>query len=112
MRKTEKLKKNYEFRFILTKGKYYSGKYIEAFAIKNNLKINKIGIAIGRKQAKAVKRNYYKRLIREAYRLNEDKIDVGNSIVFLVKKKVNVDEINFINIQNDLLLILQKIGQV
>lgn len=42
MKNTEKLKKNYEFRFVLRKGKYYSGKYIEAFAVKNNLKINKL----------------------------------------------------------------------
>ncbi len=42
MRYSVMLKKNYEFRLVLTKGKYYSGKYIEAFAIKNNLEINKI----------------------------------------------------------------------
>ncbi|MCI8620470.1 MAG: hypothetical protein HFJ50_01235 [Clostridia bacterium] len=42
MKSTEKLKKNYEFRFVLGKGKYYSGNYIEAFSVKNNLKINKL----------------------------------------------------------------------
>ena len=112
MKKTENIKKNYEFRIILTKGKYCSGKYIEAFFIKNNLNINKIGIAIGKSQGNAVKRNYFKRLIREAYRLNEEKIEIGNSIVFLVKKKINRDEINFQNVQNDIIDILQKIGQV
>jgi len=42
MKNTEMLKKNYEFRLVLNRGKYYSGEYIEAFAIKNKLKINKI----------------------------------------------------------------------
>jgi len=42
MKNTEKLKKNYEFRFVLTKGKYYSGTVLEAFVIKNNLNINKL----------------------------------------------------------------------
>ena len=42
MKQSEMLKKNYEFKFVLTKGKYYSGKVIEAFAVKNNLKINKL----------------------------------------------------------------------
>ena len=42
MKNTKKLKKNYEFRFVLKKGKYYSGKFLEAFAIKNNLNINKL----------------------------------------------------------------------
>ena len=112
MKKTKNLKKNYEFKIVLTKGKYCSGKYIEAFFVKNNLKINKIGIAMGKSHGNAVKRNYFKRLIREAYRLNEEKIEIGNSIVFLVKKKVNNDEINFQNVQNDIIGILQKIGQV
>ena len=112
MKKTENLKKNYEFKIVLTKGKYCSGKYIEAFFIKNNLKINKIGIAIGKSQGDAVRRNYFKRLIREAYRLNEEKVEKGNSIVFLVKKKINKDEINFHNVQNDIIEISQKIGQV
>lgn len=110
MKKTELLKKNYEFRKILNKGKFYSGQYIEVFIIKNNTDKNYIGIAIGVKIAKAVKRNYIKRLIRENYRLLEDKIRTGNSIVFLWKKKVNIEEANFINIKNDMFYIFKKAG--
>lgn len=112
MKKTETLKKNYEFKYVLTKGKYYSGKYIEAFSIKNNLNLNKIGIAISKKNGKAVTRNYLKRLIREGYRLNEEKLEVGNSMVFLVKKKTNIDEISFDKVEKDIINILKKIGQV
>ena len=38
MKNTIMLKKNYEFKNVLTKGKYFSGKYIEAFLLKNNRK--------------------------------------------------------------------------
>ena len=31
MDKTLKLKKNYEFKIVLTKGNYYSGKYLDVF---------------------------------------------------------------------------------
>ena len=106
------LKKNYEFKFVLTKGKYYSGKYIEAFCIKNNLSKNKIGIAISKKQAKAVKRNYLKRLIKESYRISEKNVEVGKSIVFLVKKRANIDEISFKKVKEDVEKILAEIGQV
>ena len=69
MKKTKMLKKNYEFKNILKKGNYYSGKRIEAFIKKNNSKdINFLGIAISVKVAKAVKRNKIKRLIRENYK--------------------------------------------
>ena len=36
MKKTRMLKKNYEFKNVLTKGKYYGGKQIEIFVLKNN----------------------------------------------------------------------------
>ena len=35
MKKTKMLKKNYEFKNIISKGKYYSGKNIEKNIIKN-----------------------------------------------------------------------------
>lgn len=75
MKKTIMLKKNYEFKKIFAKGKYFSGKYIEAF-IKPNKMDEKVflGIAVGVKIAKAVKRNHIKRLIRESYYIYEPKI--------------------------------------
>ena len=75
MKKTKMLKKNYEFRNILSRGKYYSGKYIEVFLKKNNKNINYLGIAIGVKIAKATKRNKIKRLIRENYKNLEEKVN-------------------------------------
>lgn len=109
MKKTKMLKKNYEFKNVLTKGKYYSGDYIEAFIKKNNHKeINLLGIAISVKIAKATKRNHIKRLIRENYKKSENYIKKGNSIVFLWKKKKDIKLANFENIEKDMNKILKK----
>ena len=109
MKKTKMLKKNYEFKKVLTKGKYYSGKQIEAFINKNNVKNqNFLGIAIGVKIAKAVKWNRIKRLIRENYKEYENKIKTSNSIIFLWKKKVPAEEANFEKIKEDMKNIFQK----
>ena len=108
MQNTEMLKKNYEFRKVLTKGKYYSGDYIEIFVIKNNTNINKIGIAIGVKLGKAYQRNYVKRLIRENYRKMEKQINTGYSIVFLWKKKKSLFEANYNEIEKDFKNIFNK----
>lgn len=110
MKKTETLKKNYEFRRVLTKGKYYTGKYIEVFIIKNNKKINRIGIAVSVKIANAVGRNRIKRQIRENYRLLENNINIGYDFVILWKKNLPIKEATFYNVKNDMNKIFEKIG--
>lgn len=113
MKKTLKLKKNYEFKKVLTKGNYYSGKYLDVFVRKqNDTSINFIGIAIGVKIAKAVKRNKIKRLISENYRLMEDHVKTGYSIVFLWKKKVDIKNATFSNIKNDMENVFERIGML
>ena len=108
MKKTKMLKKNYEFRNVLTKGKYYSGKNIEAFIKDNNKNCNFLGLAISVKTAKAVRRNKIKRLIRENYKILEPQIKNGKSIVFLWKKKADVKNATFDNIKSDMNIIFEK----
>ena len=109
MKKTKMLKKNYEFKNVLSKGKYYSGRYIEAFIKLNGLqKLNLLGIAISVKTAKAVKRNRIKRLIRENYKDLENRIKIGNSVVFLWKKKADIKNATYKNIKQDMELIFDK----
>ena len=55
MLNTDTLKKNYEFKNVLTKGKYYNGNYIDIYIKKNNKNFNYIGIAVSVKVGKAVK---------------------------------------------------------
>ena len=68
------LKKNYEFKNVLNTGKYYKGKQIEIFYLKKNISKNLLGIAISKKVGSSVDRNKIKRLIRENYRLLENRI--------------------------------------
>ena len=108
MKKTKMLKKNYEFKNVLSKGKYYSGKNIEAFIKDNNKNYNFLGLAISVKTGKAVKRNKIKRLIRENYKILEPQIKNGKSIVFLWKKKVDIKNATFENIKSDMNNIFDK----
>ena len=108
MKKTKMLKKNYEFKKVLSKGKYYSGKNLEAFIKDNNKNCNFLGLAISVKTAKAVRRNKIKRLIRESYKILEPEIKDGQSIVFLWKKKANIENATFDNIKQDMNIIFDK----
>lgn len=114
MKKTEKIKKNYEFRAILNKGKYLSGKNIECFYITNKEKREKnlIGIAISSKIAKANKRNRAKRLIREAYKNTEDFLKTGKSFVFLWKKNKEIEKAIYEDIQKDIIKIMKEMKNI
>ncbi len=109
MKNTQMLKKNYEFRNVLSRGKYFSGKNIEMFLRNNNCQNkNLLGIAISVKIAKAVRRNHIKRLTREAYRNIENKLETGYSFVFLWKKKVDIKNATYDNILEDMEHIFKK----
>ena len=95
MKKTTMLKKNYEFKAVLTKGKCFKEKEIEIFILKNNKKRNFLGIAISTKSGKAFQRNRAKRIIRECYTKLEENITDGNSIVVLMNRNYSIENITF-----------------
>lgn len=109
MKKTKMLKKNYEFKNVLAKGTYFSGRCIEVFVKENKMSdLNYLGIAISVKLTNAVNRNYIKRLIRESYKNIENDVKTGYSIVFLWKKKVEISKANYQNINSDIKYIFNK----
>ena len=108
MKKINTLKKNYEFRFVLSKGQYYHAKCLTIYIKKNKINKNIIGIAINTKMGKAVRRNAVKRLIRENYRLMKDNIEPGNSIVFLWNKNIELEKADFYEIKKEMNEIFEK----
>ena len=108
MKKTEMLKKNYEFKNVLSKGKFYRGKEIEIFITKNNKNRNFLGIAIGTKNGKAFQRNRAKRIIRESFSKLEGQLVDGYNIVVLMNKKFLIEDINFFEILDDMKKIFFK----
>lgn len=108
MKNTEMLKKNYEFKNVLSKGKFSIAKKLQIVILKNNKNINYLGIAISTKNGKAFQRNKIKRLIRECYRLFEDKLYKGFSIVILIKKNIDIESIKYIDVFNDIEYVFNK----
>jgi len=95
MKKTTMLKKNYEFKTVLTKGKCFKKEKIEIFVNKNNKKTNFLGIAISSKNGKAFQRNRAKRIIRECYTALENQLIEGNSIVILMNKNSCIESLTY-----------------
>ena len=108
MKKTTMLKKNYEFKAVLTKGKFFKEKEIEIFILKNNRKRNFLGIAIGTKNGKAFQRNRAKRIIRECYTKLENQLEEGNSIVILMNKKCCIENITYAEVLKEMQKIFEN----
>ena len=102
------LKKNYEFKAVLSKGKFFVGKEIEIFILKSNKKRNLLGIAIGTKNGKAFQRNKAKRIIRECYTRLESQLIDGNSIVILMNKNFCIDNMKFSEVFEEMKNIFEK----
>ena len=102
MKQTVMLKKNYEFKIVLTKGRFYIGKQLKIVILKNGKNFKTLGIAVSTKNGKAFQRNKAKRLIREAYKNLEEKIINGYSIVVLLKKDIDINYMKYIDIINEM----------
>jgi ribonuclease P protein component len=87
MKKTVPIKKNYEFARLYRRGRFAAGKFMTIYVLENKSGINRIGLSVNRKFGKSVKRNRIKRLIRENYRLYEDRLKDGFDFVFAIRKQ-------------------------
>lgn len=107
---TLSLKKSNEFQHVLQKGKWYNGKLVSIYILSNNKNRNFLGVAVGKKAGKAVRRNRIKRVIREAYRVYETSISTGNNIVIIWKTKNLYEKLNFCVIKEDIYMCFSKAG--
>ncbi len=108
MKRTEIIKKNYEFKYFFNKGNYIPGKLLEIFVFQNKYKKNRLGIVVSKKVGGSVVRNRIKRFIRAAYTEIEDYIDGSNNILIIWKKRVSADKANFFDVREDLEKMLKK----
>jgi len=79
--KTRRLVKNEQFRAVIALRKRASDGRLIIYAAPNGLDFARIGISIGRSAGSAVFRNRFKRLVREAFRINKESIHVGRDYV-------------------------------
>lgn len=86
LKKTNILRKNSQFQQVYHRGKSYSNRYMALYVFPQQLPGNRVGFAAGKRLGNAVMRNRIKRLLREAYRLQQSKIKEGAQLLLMGRK--------------------------
>ena len=76
MQRSESLKKNHDFQKVYKNGTSKGNRYLVMYVLKNQYMKNRLGISVSKKVGNSVVRHRLTRLIRESYRLNEEKFDI------------------------------------
>jgi ribonuclease P protein component len=85
MKFSESLKKNKDFQNVYRKGKSQANKYLVMYLWRNDSEKNRLGISVSKKVGNSVVRHRVTRLIRESYRLNEDRFQRGYDFVVIAR---------------------------
>lgn len=98
---TESLKKRNDFQIVYKNGKSFANRYLVMYKKKNGTDRNRLGISVSKKVGNSVVRHRVTRLIRESYRLNEEKFEQGYDLI--VVARVNTKEISYFDMESALL---------
>lgn len=87
LKNTQPIKLNRDFRRLYAKGKSAAGGFVVVYASRNKRGVNRVGFTVSKSLGNAVMRNRTKRLMRESYRLIEDKLDIGYDMIIVARNR-------------------------
>ena len=103
---SDSMKKTSEFRNCYENGKSYADKFIVVYVWENGSSINKLGISCSKKIGNSIVRHRFSRLVREAYRLQENVFNSGLDIVVVARACAR--EASFFDVQDSLIRLAGK----
>ncbi|MFQ5963277.1 MAG: ribonuclease P protein component [Candidatus Scalinduaceae bacterium] len=77
------MRKKKEFQKVFDEGKIFINDQIKVYASLNHSSISRLGFVVGKKFGNAPKRNRFKRIFREAYRLNKNLLEKGVDLIII-----------------------------
>ena len=110
MKNTQPIKLNRDFRRLYARGNSVAGGYVVVYAKATNRRFNRAGFTVGKAFGNAVKRNRIKRLMRESYRLVEDRLLVGYDMIIVARNRAAGQ--SYERISKDMRFVLHTLGVI
>lgn len=82
------LRKNKNFQAVYRAGKSYANRQLVLYVLPGKTGERRVGFAAGKRLGKAVVRNRVKRLLREAYRLNQHRLSSGVDLILVGRQPI------------------------
>lgn len=83
LKKSSKLTKNKNFQAVYKGGRSIANRMLVLYMLPNQSSCRKAGFAAGKRLGNAVVRNRVKRMMREAFRLNQEKLPAGYDFILV-----------------------------
>ena len=84
--RSARIRKNFEFERVYAENAYAADKALVIQACLNHTNQSRLGLSVSRRVGNAVVRNRWKRLIREAFRVNRSKLPASLDLVVRPRK--------------------------
>ena len=78
--------KNQQFLRVYAEGRSKADACIVLYCLENGAAVNRLGITVSKKIGNSVVRSRVKRIIKEAYRLNQQRFQDGYDIVIIARR--------------------------
>ena len=108
MKNTQPIKLNKDFRRLYAKGKSQAGGFVVVYAKRNNKEYNRVGFSVSKSLGNAVMRNRTKRLMRESFRLMEDKLLWGYDMIVVGRNRAAGK--TYAQISKDMHFVMRTLG--